>query len=215
MYPQLPLSLLILLGQFTISAWAAVSQVPPSTFPTLSATLSATSSLASSSTTASVNASSTSSVNTTSSASQTSSAQFPSLSGVSSCVSNCLATGISRVGCASVVDVNCFCVNTQFTPELVDCVLASCPDQVSTTENLAQQFCNIASSSPSLSFPSVPSTTTTTSSQSSSTATTPVAATSTTPSSAASGNVGNVGKGTLVGLTISALGVILGAYAVQ
>lgn len=125
-------------------------------------------------------------------------------------VSNCLAEGSARLNCTSVVDVNCFCVkyvknklisffsfllllvfilnkhfSSLYPAEIVDCVLADCSDQVSVIESLGQQFCNIASVHPTLTFPAVPTTTTF-----SSTSTTPstVTTTSSTASSTASTN---------------------------
>ncbi|KAI0628436.1 hypothetical protein C8Q77DRAFT_1220895 [Trametes polyzona] len=97
----------------------------------------------------------------TGTATPTSSAQFPSLSGLSSCANQCMGLAISQDGCDSFVDVNCYCANsTQFTSGLVACISAHCPNDLSAAENIAQQFCAVASKSTSLSFPTtVPSTT--------------------------------------------------------
>ncbi|KAL6304959.1 hypothetical protein BKA93DRAFT_240759 [Sparassis latifolia] len=87
--------------------------------------------------------------------SSTNSAEFPSLSGYSSCVDQCLDMAIADTGCASVVDVECFCTNTTiFTNGLVQCLAAQCPSSISAAEGLSQQFCNLASPSVSLTFPS-------------------------------------------------------------
>ncbi|KAF9047660.1 hypothetical protein BJ165DRAFT_1467572 [Panaeolus papilionaceus] len=135
--------------------------VPPSTFPPFSSAQTPSPTLIS------ANSSSrpASSVSTTS----TSSIPFPSLGGYSPCVTNCLAMGIARVNCTSIVDVNCFCAKDNFTSELVACILANCAEEIHTAEDLARQFCHLASGTPSLSFPSVPTTTTSSSSISSTT----------------------------------------------
>ncbi|KDR69865.1 hypothetical protein GALMADRAFT_912712 [Galerina marginata CBS 339.88] len=209
MHRHLPLSLLVLL-QFSLSVWSAASLVPPSTFPTLSATSSGSSSSSSLSSTSSGSTS----LSASSSASTTSSAQFPSLSGYLPCVSNCLADAISRVNCSSVIDVNCFCVQPNFPAELSSCVLANCPTEVGTSENLAQQFCNVASTSVSLTFISIPTSSSgSTSSSSSSTSTSPTSAA--TSNSAAILNMGSVQEGTVVALGMSMLGILLGAYVIH
>ncbi|TCD63861.1 hypothetical protein EIP91_004875 [Steccherinum ochraceum] len=100
-----------------------------------------------------------SAASTTSSPTGTSSAEFPSLSGYSSCVSNCLGLSVSEVGCNSLVDVNCFCANaTKFTHSLVDCISSQCPTDLTNAETVSNQFCALASPNVSLSFP--PATTT-------------------------------------------------------
>ncbi|OJT05160.1 hypothetical protein TRAPUB_4045 [Trametes pubescens] len=92
----------------------------------------------------------------------TSSAQFPSLSGLSSCASQCLALAISQDGCDSVVSVNCYCVNpSNFTSGLVACITAAqCSGDLASAESIAQQLCAQASPSTSLSFPTAPPSTT-------------------------------------------------------
>src|SRR5260221_4490400 len=42
-----------------------------------------------------------------------------------------------------------------FAGEVFACIEPNCPAEVLTEEKLAQQFCNLASSSPTLTFPSV------------------------------------------------------------
>ncbi|PPQ71015.1 hypothetical protein CVT24_011931 [Panaeolus cyanescens] len=77
------------------------------------------------------------------------------------------------------------CGVDNFTAELVACILANCAEEVKTAQDLAQQFCNVASGTPSLSFPPVP--TTTTSDTTSSTATTPPTSVSSPPSTPSTG----------------------------
>ncbi|KAL0955510.1 hypothetical protein HGRIS_001749 [Hohenbuehelia grisea] len=153
--------------------------VPPSTFPTVSvsSTTSSTNSITNSSSTI---------------ASSTSSAALPSLSGFSSCgtvlptllvnfitklrflVTNCFTLGIAAANCSNVVPVDCYCTKANFTSTLVSCVSAECPTELVTEQNLAGQFCRLASSSISLSFPTPSSSSTSsTASNSSSTATWP------------------------------------------
>jgi len=158
---------------------------------------------------------STSAVNSTSlsiSTTATITAQFPTLSNVSSCVSTCLAEGSARLNCISVVDVNCFCVNALYPSEIVDCVLGNCPNQVATIESLAQQFCSIASVHPTLTFPAIPTTSTISTSTSiptsnSTTATqTPTPTSSTTPTNSTgfstSGSTSLLGLGVLLILCV-------------
>ncbi|KAF8190901.1 hypothetical protein BJ912DRAFT_316317 [Pholiota molesta] len=208
MYRPLPTTLILLLGQLVAQTLGSASLVPPTvtlTNQTSTGTLPTTSGASTTTTRTTSGASSNS--QTTTSATSTSTAQYPSLSNVPTCVSDCLASGISRVGCSSVVDVNCFCVKPNFTAELVACILANCPDQVSSSETLAQQFCNVASLSPSLSFPPVPTTTSSPATTSDSTTTAPPTTSATsTNSSAASSRRGHIGQDTTLGLMISAFG---------
>ncbi|PBK94157.1 hypothetical protein ARMGADRAFT_1012241 [Armillaria gallica] len=55
------------------------------------------------------------------SASSTLSAELPSLSGYSICVTNCLQLSIADANCTVVADVNYFCPRTEFTTGLTDC----------------------------------------------------------------------------------------------
>ncbi|KAJ7438582.1 hypothetical protein FB451DRAFT_1416105 [Mycena latifolia] len=94
----------------------------------------------------------------------TNSATLPSLSGVFSCVANCLGLA-AAANCSSEVAVNCFCIaplaaltllclhRKTHPASLVSC-LTACPDQVSSAEALVEQFCVAASKPTSLSFPS-------------------------------------------------------------
>ncbi|TFK60514.1 hypothetical protein BDN72DRAFT_850471 [Pluteus cervinus] len=141
-----------LIALFLSSVVGVYGQTPlvPSTFP---GDASSTSSSSSSSRTSSV------SVNATSSQTSSSIPPFPSLGGYPTCVTDCLAQASAAASCNSVVDVNCFCPNPHFTDTLDTCIFTQCPDQLKSAQNLAQQFCNLTSPSPttSLSFPPVPS----------------------------------------------------------
>ncbi|KAG7441267.1 uncharacterized protein BT62DRAFT_937303 [Guyanagaster necrorhizus] len=86
------------------------------------------------------------------SVSSTLSAALPSLSGYSTCVTNCLQLAIAYANCTSVADVDCYCGTTIFPASLTGCISSDCSDQLSTSESLSQQFCNLASPSTSLSF---------------------------------------------------------------
>ncbi|KAF8805189.1 hypothetical protein BYT27DRAFT_7104826 [Phlegmacium glaucopus] len=208
---HLPIPLFFILQLFTSIAWSqgaspTVSLIPPSTFSDATSTSSITTS------TSGTQSVTTSAANATTSATATSTAQFPSLSGVSSCVSDCLAQGSARLNCTSVVDVNCFCVNSNYPAEIVTCVLANCPTEVTTIEALGQQFCNIASAHPSLSFPSLPVTPSAPSSSSIPVTTSAVTSTPTpTPTTGAafswkSNSIGLMGLGVLLVLGVG-LGV--------
>ncbi|KAJ3518453.1 hypothetical protein NMY22_g13669 [Coprinellus aureogranulatus] len=112
--------------------------------------------------------------NTTATASTTStSTAFPSLSTYPACVSNCLNMAVAGANCSSVVEVDCFCTKPEFVQELFRCITTDCRDDLSSSEQLAQEFCNIASSSPSLTFPAFTPTTSSTSTQPPSSTTTP------------------------------------------
>ncbi|KAF9470624.1 hypothetical protein BDN70DRAFT_939550 [Pholiota conissans] len=102
-----------------------------------------------------------------------------------------------------------------FTSELVACILANCADQISTSETLAQQFCNVATLSPSLSFPSVPITTTTSTSTSDTSTAPPTTSASTSPTSAAVSAIVHTGRETMLGLLVTTLGLVFGAYVLQ
>ncbi|KLO05863.1 hypothetical protein SCHPADRAFT_1002670 [Schizopora paradoxa] len=93
---------------------------------------------------------------------------FPSLGTSSPCVNNCLALAVSQVNCSTITDVSCFCVNGNFPLDLVGCVSAQCSDELSSAESLAREFCALASSSASLTFPASPTNSSTSSSSSSS-----------------------------------------------
>lgn len=167
----LPLALLLWPLSF-IAFSPAVAQTltpPPLTAPGPSSTPVPSSSHSSIISTGSVIPSSSGSSNASSSATPTSSANFPSLSGYSPCVVQCLGLAVAQVGCDSLVEVQCFCNNaTKFTHSLLNCTTTSCPSDTGNAEQVAQLFCNVASPSVSLSFPT-------------SSATTPVNGSSTSP----------------------------------
>jgi len=100
----------------------------------------------------------TSTVLASSPATSTVTAQFPSLSGVSDCVTQCLQSAVSQVNCTTIIDTSCYCGQQAFANATASCAATTCPDQVDATENLAKQFCNVASAS--LSFPPTPSSST-------------------------------------------------------
>lgn len=133
---------LILISQTWTFASTQISLIPPSTFP--------------GDTTTTLSTSATSAGNTTAAGTPTASASYPSLSGYSSCVTNCLNEGSAFSNCTSVVDVNCFCPSRRFTDQLVNCVSNGCSEELGTAEALAQLFCNLANTSTSLSFPTPP-----------------------------------------------------------
>ncbi|KAI0060567.1 hypothetical protein BV25DRAFT_945030 [Artomyces pyxidatus] len=89
------------------------------------------------------------------SATSTSAAPFPSLSGYPTCVTDCLTHAVADANCTSITEVNCYCSNKTFPADLFSCVsAANCTTNISSAESLAQQFCGLASTSLSLSFPS-------------------------------------------------------------
>ncbi|KAL1940367.1 hypothetical protein VTO73DRAFT_8939 [Trametes versicolor] len=137
---------------------AAASLTPPTESSSASVGLSVSFTPTSS---ASGSASSAGSASASGNATATSSAQFPSLSGLSTCANQCLGLAISQDGCDSIVDVNCYCTNpSKFTSGLVACITAQCSGDLASAESIAQQFCAQASSSTSLSFPTAPPSTT-------------------------------------------------------
>ncbi|EGO00517.1 hypothetical protein SERLA73DRAFT_178346 [Serpula lacrymans var. lacrymans S7.3] len=140
----------------------------------------------------------------------TSSANYPSLSGYPTCVSQCLEIATSNANCTSVVSVNCYCNNTNFTNSIVSCVAQQCYNNIKQAETLAQQFCNLANYSTSLTFPSPPPT-----SSLASTSTAPT--TSVTGPATSNAGVANAvaidwsNTRTLVNMCVTIGGVILGA----
>ncbi|KAG9221381.1 hypothetical protein CCMSSC00406_0009830 [Pleurotus cornucopiae] len=83
---------------------------------------------------------------------------------------------------------------SNYTSVLVDCISGTCPTELDTAETLAQQFCNLANSSSSLSFPT-PTTPTTTSSSSSSPTSPTVTGSSSSSSASATGTAPAVTSG--------------------
>ncbi|KAI0937856.1 hypothetical protein AcW1_003901 [Taiwanofungus camphoratus] len=155
MFLALPLSLLLLLSSSLVAAQSAPSQIPPtpsssSGVPVSSSSGSAHSVSGSVSATGSMNSS------VSSSASATNTADYPSLSGYSSCVDNCLALAIADTGCDSIVDVDCYCASanaTTFASHIVSCMSSYCPSSLTSAESLSNMFCAVASPSTTLSFP--------------------------------------------------------------
>jgi beta-lactamase regulating signal transducer with metallopeptidase domain len=101
----------------------------------------------------------------------------------------------------------------------VSCISATCPSELSSAEQLSQQFCNVASSHPTLSFP----TPTTTASSASGTATptaisspsvTSATATTAQSTSAAGRGRGDGGTVVLMGLVVGVVGVFVGVLYV-
>ncbi|KAF9444112.1 hypothetical protein P691DRAFT_361923 [Macrolepiota fuliginosa MF-IS2] len=157
------LAVLLTFLSFLSRAWAQ-SAIPPTSFSDVSSTpLPSTTTRAPVSSVTAPSSSVSGSLSVSNNGTQTSSAAFPSLSGYPPCVSNCLATTISSVGCTSIVDVNCFCPSDRFPLTLVNCISAACSDQISSGESLAQQFCRLSNSTITPSFPLIPATTTATS----------------------------------------------------
>jgi len=139
---HLPIPLFFILQLFTSTVWSQGATFP-STFPDPTSISSTTSANGTQSVTSTTN-----STVLSTSATATSTAQYPSLSGVSSCgesfflliefwrlnsdlfffpfflsfsaVSGCLAEGSARLNCTSVVDVNCYCVKCvqSFLPKI-------------------------------------------------------------------------------------------------
>ncbi|KAI0737243.1 hypothetical protein C8Q80DRAFT_1214395 [Daedaleopsis nitida] len=215
----LPLPLLLLALASYVSAQSA-------TPPPISATDDAPPPSSSTSPSTSQSASNSSQSGTT-----TASADFPSLTGLSQCATNCLQLAIAEDGCISITEVDCYCSPkanaTRFANTLVACVSQECTDSadLASAESIAQQFCAKASANTSISFPtSVPSTsfsspfTSTNSSSSStsasasgngsSTATTP-APSSTDPPSGQGGGNGAVAMGA-PNVQAAAVGGVLG-----
>jgi len=152
--------------------------------------------------------------NSSTSASSTSTAQYPSLSGVPPCVSQCLETAISTSNCTSVIDVNCFCISGKFPKAIVSCVSTTCPTELNSTESLAQQFCNIASASPSLTFP-LPTTSSTATSGSAIATVIPTTATSSPATSQTGGAMGRTRVESFgavwAGVGVGIFGMLVGA----
>ncbi|KAF9222312.1 hypothetical protein BS17DRAFT_667779, partial [Gyrodon lividus] len=85
-----------------------------------------------------------------------STAGFPTLTGYPICVSQCLAMAASTANCSSVIAVDCYCGNPEFPGALVNCTARACLGNLDLSQNLAQQYCNLASFAASLAFPDPP-----------------------------------------------------------
>ncbi|RDX43245.1 hypothetical protein OH76DRAFT_1488028 [Lentinus brumalis] len=218
MFSSLPFPLFLL----TLASYAAAqaSLTPP---PVSAPGDSSTGSLNPTSTPSTSNASGSGSSGVSTSGTPTSSAQFPSLSGLSDCATNCLALAIADVKCESIVDVNCYCAPkanaTRFATSLVACISTQNCTDLSSAESIAEQFCGLASTSTSISFPtSVPSTSfsnpfSTSSSVSSSAGNSSATAPSSTSTSATSTSTGQ-GNAALPGMATepAALLALAGAF---
>ncbi|KAG7091463.1 hypothetical protein E1B28_010494 [Marasmius oreades] len=141
---NIPLSIIFLLQTASL-AWGQASQAPPTSFGSDSITGSVTGTAISGS--SSVLSSSSMSSNAT----PTRSADLPSLSGVSSCVSNAFQLSVSDLNCSSVAQPTCYCQNLSFPNALIKRISEGCPNELATAEGLVQRFCAVASTS--LSFP--------------------------------------------------------------
>ncbi|QRV98278.1 CFEM domain protein [Ceratobasidium sp. AG-Ba] len=82
---------------------------------------------------------------------------YPSLGDASPCVVNCLQVSTAQAGCSTITDVNCYCNNSQFRNTLVQCTASNCPNDLSSAEQLGQQFCNIVSVN--ITYPPAPTST--------------------------------------------------------
>ncbi|KAF9496378.1 hypothetical protein BDN71DRAFT_768060 [Pleurotus eryngii] len=107
-------------------------------------------------------------------------------------VTQCLQVAVGASNCGSLTDVNCFCNRSNYTSVLVNCISGTCPTELNTAETLAQQFCNLANSSSSLSFPTL---TTPTSSSSSSPTSSTITGSSTSSSASATGTAPAITSG--------------------
>ncbi len=117
-----------------------------------------------------------------------------------------------------ISEINVSLLSGLFPSIYTNCLATNCPTELSSAESLAQQFCKLSNStSTSLSFPSIPVATTTSTSVSvtgASGAGSSTSATSPTAGSTAT-NSAVVDTGMGIGLLVTVLGVILGAYLVD
>jgi len=162
------------------------------------------------------------------SVSPTSSAAYPSLSGYSPCVTNCLQLAASNGGCSSIIQTSCYCNSTNVTPferDLVSCVGSGCPNELSSAESLAKAFCAAGNSSTSISFPPMTSSSSSRSSSLSSVSSSIHSSSSTSSSSSSptrSSNSAVDAHGELHGITFTLLfgicvglaSVLMGAFSV-
>ncbi|KAL0576434.1 hypothetical protein V5O48_005539 [Marasmius crinis-equi] len=209
---NLPFSVLFLL-QILSLAWGQASQAPPTTFGSDSITGSATTQGSGTPT----SPASSSANSTSASGTQTSSQQLPTLGTYSPCLVTAFTLTVSDMNCTSVTQTDCYCRNASFADALISRMSSSdCPQEISTAENLAQQFCGLVSTSISFSVTSLPSPSGTSTSNQTSTA----APTSTTGTSSGSGSGNGNGNGAVslsstpgsaavVALLSVALGVVL------
>ncbi|KAI0002250.1 hypothetical protein BJV74DRAFT_794028 [Russula compacta] len=88
----------------------------------------------------------------------TSSTPYPSLTGYTTCVTNCLTAAVAQVNCTTITAVACYCTNQTFPNALLSCVAANCSGSVSSAETLAKQFCALDNTTLSFSSTAGPST---------------------------------------------------------
>ncbi|KAG8686158.1 hypothetical protein FRC08_012716 [Ceratobasidium sp. 394] len=99
---------------------------------------------------------------------------YPSLGDASPCVVNCLQVSIAQADCSTITQVDCYCNNERFRNSLVQCVASNCPSDLTSAEQLGQQFCDIVSVS--ITYPPPPTSTTPASSSTPSSTSSPNAA---------------------------------------
>ncbi|KAF9783842.1 hypothetical protein BJ322DRAFT_881712 [Thelephora terrestris] len=90
----------------------------------------------------------------------TGTADFPTLSGYSDCVTNCFALAVASTDCSSLTAPQCYCNSTNvegFKQNIISCLTDNCPQELLTGEQLAQRFCYVGPSATSISFPPPPS----------------------------------------------------------
>jgi len=168
--------------------------------------------------------SSSSGLNSSSSdASPTNTADFPSLSGYSPCVTNCLSVAVSNRGCISVTEVGCYCNQTSavlFEQDIISCAQSGCPTELGTAENLAQRFCMVGNSSTSISFPPITSSASSSSLPLSSSPSTSLSLLSSSPSSSSNSainthsDIHGIASTVVICLGVSLVTVLVGAFSV-
>lgn len=90
----------------------------------------------------------------------TGTADFPTLSGYSDCVTSCFALAVASTNCPSLTAPECYCNSTnvdEFKQNITSCLTDNCPQDLLTGEQLAQRFCYVGPSATSISFPPPPS----------------------------------------------------------
>ncbi|EIW80159.1 hypothetical protein CONPUDRAFT_137497 [Coniophora puteana RWD-64-598 SS2] len=142
-----------------------------------------------------------------------SSAAPTSTAGIDSCILQCVTQAASAGGCSSVTDLSCVCMSTQFQGAALSCLQANCTSSdVSAATQLQQQECagfslaltDMSSGSGSMTMTG-----------SMSGMSMPMGS-STSPASTGSGNgaVGLVSKQGLAGISVAAIGALVGAVLV-
>ncbi|KAK7030938.1 hypothetical protein VNI00_013884 [Paramarasmius palmivorus] len=211
---HLPLSFLFLL-QFISFTWAQASQAPPPETITGSVTGTAIGTDSSAVASGSATSGGSLSASATSSA-PTSSVSLPSLEPYSQCVSQSLQRAIFDAGCENIAPVDCYCHASNFTTQLISYISSGCPGELPQAENLAQQFCALATTSTSLSFSvtSISSSGSQTSGAPSASNTQPTTTNASDTNGAFSTLDFTASQGAFVSLMVTLLGVVAGAYIV-